>query len=140
MSTDTIIAIDLGRYNSVACVYDRRTRAHTFRTLDTTPDALDRLLARHKGALVVIEACANAGWVHDRACSRGHVVKVANTAAEAWKFKHLKRKTDRDDALRLAQVEAPGPLPAARLPDPRTRQWCQLIALRKKLVGSTVIP
>jgi hypothetical protein len=26
---------------------------------------------------------------------------VANTASEAWKFKHLKRKTDKDDALRL---------------------------------------
>jgi hypothetical protein len=24
---------------------------------------------------------------------------VANTASEAWKFKHLKRKTDKDDAL-----------------------------------------
>ena len=33
-------------------------------------------------------------------------VKVANTAVEAWKFKHLKRKTDRDDALRLAELEA----------------------------------
>ena len=100
--SETIIAIDLGRHNSVACAYQRRTRAHTFCTLATTPADLDRLLARHPGALVVIEACANAGWVHDRACSRGHVVKVANTAAEAWKFTHLKRKTDRDDALRLA--------------------------------------
>src|SRR5262252_6756982 len=47
---ETIIALDLGRYNSVACVYDRRTRAHTFRTLDTTPDALTRLFARHPAA------------------------------------------------------------------------------------------
>jgi uncharacterized protein YceH (UPF0502 family) len=67
---------------SVACVYDRRSRAHTFRTLDTTPADLDRLLARHPGA-VVIEACANAGWVHDRAVGAGYTVKVANTAAEA---------------------------------------------------------
>ena len=36
MDTDTTIAIDLGRHNSVACVYHRGTRAHTFRTLDTT--------------------------------------------------------------------------------------------------------
>ena len=36
---------------------------------------------------------------------------VANTASEAWKFKHLKRKTDRDDALRLAQLYALGQLP-----------------------------
>jgi hypothetical protein len=81
--SDTIIAIDLGRHTSVACVYDRGTRAHTFRTLDTTPADLDRLLARHQGAPVVIEACANAGWVHDRAVGAGHPVKVANTAAES---------------------------------------------------------
>ena len=38
MSADTILAIDPGRYKSVACVYDRRTREHAFRTLDTTAD------------------------------------------------------------------------------------------------------
>lgn len=136
--SDTIIAIDLGRHNSVACVYDRRTRAHTFRTLDTTPADLDRLLARHRGAPVVIEACANAGWVHDRAVAAGHPVKVANTAAESWKFQHLKRKTDRDDALRLAELEAIGQLPTVVLPDPPTRQRRMLIAFRQELVGRRV--
>ena len=53
MDADTIIAIDLGRHNSVACVYSRATRAHAFRTLGTTPADLDRLLARHPGAPVV---------------------------------------------------------------------------------------
>jgi transposase len=136
--SDTIIAIDLGRHNSVACVYQRGTRAHTFRTLDTTPADLDRLLARHPGAPVVIEACANAGWVHDRALSAGHPVKVANTAAESWKFTHLKRKTDRDDALRLAELEAIGQLPTVCLPDPPTRQRRMLIAFRQELVGRRV--
>ena len=136
--SEMIIAIDLGRHNSVACAYDRRTRAHTFRTLDTTPAALDRLLDRHRGALVVIEAGANAGWVHDRAVAAGHVVKVANTAAEAWKFKHLKRKTDRDDALRLAELEAIGQLPTVCMPDPVTRQRRMLIAFRQELVGRRV--
>ena len=110
-ATDTILAIDLGRYKSVACVYSRSTRAHTFRTIDTTPPDLDALLGRHPGALVVVEACANAGWVHDRAVAAGHEVKVANTAAESWKFTHLKRKTDHDDAKRLAELEAIGQLP-----------------------------
>jgi transposase len=136
--SETIIAIDLGRHNSVACVYQRRTRAHTFRTLDTTPADFDRLLTRHPGAVVVIEACANAGWAHDRAVAAGHVVKVANTAAEAWKFKHLKRKTDRDDALRLAELEAIGQLPTVVMPDPATRQRRMLIAFRQELVGRRV--
>ena len=135
---NTIIALDLGRHKSVACVFDRGTRAHAFRELDTTPGALDRLLASYPGAALVIEACANAGWVHDRAVAAGHPVKVANTAAEAWKFKHLKRKTDRDDALRLAQLEALGQLPTVAMPDPATRQRRMLIACRQELVGRRV--
>jgi transposase len=88
--------------------------------------------------VVVIEACANAGWVHDLARNAGHAVKVANTAAEAWKFKHLKRKTDRDDALRLAELEAVGQLPTVVMPDPATRQRRMLIAFRQELVGRRV--
>jgi transposase len=136
--TDIILAIDLGRYKSVACVYDRTTRAHTFRTIDTTPPEVDALLRRHPGGVVVVEACANAGWVHDRAVAAGHPVKVANTAAESWKFTHLKRKTDHDDAKRLAELEAIGQLPTVALPDPATRQRRMLIAFRQELVGRRV--
>ena len=117
-TADTILAIDLGRFKSVACVYSRSTRNHAFRTIDSKPDALAQLLAEHPGSLVVIEACANAGWVHDQAVAAGHTVKVANTAAEAWKFQHLKRKTDHDDAKRLAELEAIGQLPTVVLPTP----------------------
>ena len=138
MTTDTILAIDLGRYKSVACVYHRTTREHTFRTVDTTPAEVDALLARHPGALVVVEACASAGWVHDRAVAAGHEVKVANTAGESWKFTHLKRKTDHDDAKRLAELEAIGQLPTVSLPDPATRQRRMLIAFRQELVGRRV--
>ncbi|OWK35271.1 IS110 family transposase [Fimbriiglobus ruber] len=138
MATDTIIAIDLGRFNSVACVYTRSTRAHTFRTLDTTPADVGRVLAAHPRAVVVIEACANAGWVHDQAIAAGYPVKVANTAAEAWKFQHLKRKTDKDDAVRLAELEAIGQLPTVALPDPATRERRALIAFRQELVGRRV--
>src|SRR5262245_33834341 len=138
MRSDTLIAIDLGRHNRVACVYSRATRDHAFRTLDTTPDDLTRLLARHPDAPVVIEACANAGWVHDLAVAAGHPVKVANTAAESWKFTHLKRKTDRDDALRLAELEAIGQLPTVCRPAAPTRQRRILIAFRQERVGRRV--
>lgn len=138
MTTDTILAVDLGRYKSVACAYDRRPRDHTYRTIDTTPAEVDKLLARYPGAVVVVEACANAGWVHDRAVAAGHPVKVANTAAEGWKFQHLKRKTDHDDAQRLAELEAIGQLPTVALPDPPTRQRRMLIAFRQELVGRRV--
>src|SRR5262249_47680842 len=62
----------------------------------------------------------------------------ANTASEAWKFKHTKRKTDKDDARRLAQLFALGQLPTVTVPPPATRQWRALIASRQALVGRRV--
>jgi transposase len=135
--TVSILAIDLGKYKSVACAC-RAGCEPSFTTLASNPEAFLRLCQRHRPDVVVIESCLLAGWVHDLCVGAGFACKVANTASEPWKFKHTKRKTDRDDALRLAQLEALGQLPAVRMPDPLTRQWRQLIALRQKLVGQRV--
>lgn len=135
IAADTILAIDLGKYKSVACVYHRGTAQAAFDTFTTSSAELLRLIQRHRPTLVVIEACALAGWVHDLCSERGLPCKVANTASEAWKFKHTKRKTDKDDALRLAQLEALGQLPTVVIPPQQTRQWRALIAYRQMLVG-----
>ena len=134
----TILAIDLGKYKSVACAYDRATAHAAFDTITTSRAELLRLLQRHQPALVVIEACALAGWVHDLCAEHGLSCKVANTASEAWKFKHTRRKTDKDDALRLAQLEALGQLPTVVIPPQQTRQWRALIAARQAWVGRRV--
>ena len=139
MTTTTILALDLGKYKSVACAYEPRGGEARFHTLTTTRAELARLIDRHRPAVVVIEACALAGWVHDLCTRRGVACKVANTASEAWKFKHAKRKTDRDDALRLAQLEALGQLPAVVVPAKQTREWRALIAYRQGLVGRRVV-
>jgi transposase len=133
-----ILALDLGKYKSVACCYDRATAAHRFQTLDTSRDELRRRFQRHRPGVVVFEACALAGWVHDLCAELGLPCKVANTASEAWKFKHTKRKTDKDDALRLAQLEALGQLPTVVIPSKQTREWRSLIAYRQALVGRRV--
>ena len=130
-----ILALDLGKYKSVACLYDPATAQARFDTLTTSRDELRKLCARHRPAVVVIEACALAGWVHDLCAALGLPCRVANTASEAWKFKHTKRKTDKDDALRLAQLQALGQLPTVVLPPKQTREWRALIACRQALVG-----
>src|SRR5688500_1426938 len=99
---DTILAIDLGKYKCVACAYDRATAAADYRTVATSRAEVQRLIRAAGPAVVVIEACSLAGWVHDLCAELGVPCRVANTAAGAWKYKHTKRKTDRDDALRLA--------------------------------------
>ncbi len=137
-SRSAILAIDLGKYKSVACSYDRTTSTARFTTIETSQHELERLLREQQPAVVVIEACTPSGWVHDLCVRRGLTCKVANTASEAWKFKHAKRKTDKDDALRLAQLEALGQLPTVTVPSKENREWRSLIAARTALVGRRV--
>jgi transposase len=137
-STSTILAIDLGKYKSVACVHDSDSGEIRFTTFDATRAELQRLHAKEQPGVVIIEACLLAGWVHDLCGQLGVRCLVANTASEAWKFKHLKRKTDKDDALRLAQLYLLGRLPTVTLPPSRMRQWRSLIAARQNLVGRRV--
>src|SRR5262249_47835622 len=96
-------AMDLGKYKGGACVYHAADR-YTFHAIDTSLAEVGRLIRRTRPAVVVIEACSLAGWVHDLCGELGVPCRVANTAAEAWKYKHAKRKTDRDDALRTAPL------------------------------------
>ena len=137
-STSCILAIDLGKYKSVACVHDPDSGEIRFTTFDTSRAEVQRLLVKEEPGVVIIEACLLAGWVHDLCGELGVRCLVANTACEAWKFKHLKRKTDKDDALRLAQLYVLGQLPTVTLPPSTVRQWRSLIATRQNLVGRRV--
>jgi transposase len=140
MGLDTIIALDLGKFKSVACLLDVRTRRHRFETLDTTPQRLHDLFAAHAGedpsrTLVVVECCDAAGWVHDLAMSLGLAVKVANCRHEAWRWNKVKRKTDKDDALKLAKMALDDELPTVHMPSPQKRQKRRLILHRRALVA-----
>jgi hypothetical protein len=109
MGFDSIIALDLGKFKSIICFLETPTRRHRFDTIDTTPQALHDLLVANASdepsrTLVVLEACDAAGWVHDLAAALGFAVAVANCCHEAWKWKKVKRKTDKDDALKLAKM------------------------------------
>ena len=44
--SDSILAIDLGKFNSVLCWYEPGTRVVEFRTAKATPADLDRELTR----------------------------------------------------------------------------------------------
>ena len=133
-----ILAIDLGKYKSVACNYVTATGTARFTTVVTHVLELDRLLLRESPDLVVIETCSIAGWVYDLCCQRGVKCQVANPSSEAWKWKNVKRKTDRDDALKLAQLAALGQLPTVYVPAPETRQRRALLNYRQSLITRRV--
>ena len=104
-----IVAIDLGKFNSVLCIFDPATAVHSFVTLATDrkslTDVLDKIPSQDRpSTLVVFETCEISGWVYDLISPMGFKIAVANPATEAWRWTKVKRKTDRDDALKLAKL------------------------------------
>lgn len=130
-----ILAVDLGKFKSVACVFDTDGGEYAFETLPTTPADVQDLFASVQPDRVVIEIGAQAGWITDLAESMGLPIEVANPYHDAWRWKNVRRKTDRDDALRLAQMSDQGLLPTVYMPGKATRQWRNLIAYRHTLVS-----
>ena len=134
-----ILSLDLGKFNSVSCVYDPATHDHRFIGAQTTPRTIHDLLVAQQTddpaqTLLVIETCDVAGWVHDIAVALGMQVAVANPAHEAWRWTRVKRKTDKDDALKLAKLAVLGQLPTAHMPSPPQRQRRRLVHYRRVLV------
>ena len=130
----TILALDLGKFKSVACRYDTATGEHAFETIATTPAAVHDLLIDANPAVLVVEACSVCGWIADLAESLSIEVRVANVLGEAWKWKRVKRKTDRDDALKLAKLCATDQLPLVHIPKLSVRQHRALIRYRHALI------
>ena len=101
-----IVAIDLGKFNSVLCLFDPATAAHSFVTLATDREKMTAELNKtaiqdRPSTLVVFETCEISGWVYDLITPMGFQIAIANPSTEAWRWTKVKRKTDRDDALKL---------------------------------------
>src|SRR5690606_10471786 len=81
-----ILAIDLGKFKSVACVYQSSTGEHSFVTVATKPGDIHGLLTTHRPQRVVIEIGSAAGWIHDLAVAMEIPIEVANPNHEAWRW------------------------------------------------------
>jgi len=130
-----ILALDLGKYKTVGCAYERESGKHRFRVSATTPAALQQLVQEEKPDRVVIEVCNIAGWVCDLLRGMGVEVQVANTSDDAWRWRKVKKKNDRCDALKGAQLSAVNQLRTVHIPIIEVRQWRALIAFRQQLVS-----
>ncbi len=140
MGMRQIIALDLGKFKTVACIMQTADRSHIFQTIEMSPATLHDLLVRHAtepadDTLVVFETCDTAGWVHDACAALG--VRAACVAAntEPWQWRRVKRKTDRDDALKLAKLALLEQLTVVHMPSPVQRQKRRLILHRRSVVS-----
>jgi hypothetical protein len=89
-----MLALDLGKFNTMCCCFDTATRKYRFLTAKTDPTYLTPVFKSEKIDLVVMEACRPSGWINDLAQSLGLKTFVSSTNEQAWRWANVKRKTD----------------------------------------------
>lgn len=129
-----ILALDLGKSKSVSYLLQRGDQQGTFGTHSTLPEVFRELFRQEVPEVVVIEVGSISGWVCDLCREMGVKVAVANTNDERWVWRKVKRKTDRDDARKLAEMYLAGKLPEVHVPVREVREWRGLIEYRSSLV------
>src|SRR5215216_2692057 len=129
-----ILALDLGKYKTVGCAYESESGAHQFQRGLTTAAGLAGMVQAVKPDRVVIEICSIAGWVCDLMWGLGVEVQVANTSDDAWRWRKVKQKDDRRDALKAARLSAVNQIREVYVPAIEVRQWRALITYRQQLV------
>jgi transposase len=140
MGSRRIIALDLGKFKTVACIMNAADRSHVFEAIGMSPAAVHDLLVRHAAdptadTLVVLETCDCCGWVYDLCAALGLPASVVAANSEAWQWRRVKRKTDRDDALKLAKLALLDQLTIVHMPSPAQRQKRRLILHRRSVVA-----
>jgi transposase len=127
------VALDLGvketSFCEVSCglVVARRTA----RELGHLEDLLG---PGSKRAVVAIEACREAWYVHDVLTGWGHSVVLVDTRTKQIGIRHHGRKTDRIDAELLARAVEQGGIPVAHLLSPARRELRDVLGVRRALV------
>src|ERR1051326_2009422 len=121
-----ILALDIGKCKTVWCMHQGESTSPLYGKVATTPQALHDLLVEQAPERLVLEVGSPAGWICDLAEALKVPVQVANPNHEGWRWRNVKKKTDRADALKLAQLSAVGQLPLVHMPAAKTRQWQNL--------------
>lgn len=134
----TILAIDLGKFKSVACLLTAPGADQQFHTVISDPHQFRKLITLLSPNVVVFETCTAAGWVADLCDTLKIDYAVANPSGEAWRWKNVKRKTDRDDALKLARLYHMGELPTVYMPPYAVRAKRSLLKFRESIVSQRV--
>lgn len=129
-----IVAMDMGKSKTVVCYFESVTGGHRYLTVPTRPQSIHDAIIAEKADRVVFEIGSSAGWVCDICSLLKIEAAVANTNHDAWRWKNVKKKGDRDDALKLAKLSAAGDLPQVHVPQKNVRQRRSLISYRQSLV------
>lgn len=130
-----ILALDLGKQKTAALLLDRDRNEQRHTTAKTNSAALHDLIMATSPQRVVFEICPIAGWLSDLVRAMDLELQVVNVAHDAWRWRNVRAKSDRLDAVKLAELSLVDQLSLVHVPERATRQWRSLIAYRKQVVG-----
>ena len=130
------VALDLGTRKTAYC--EVRDGQVVRREMVTAVHSLESLLGPEQPpAVVAIEACREAWYVHDLLTSWGNeVVLVDTTRSRRLGIGQHGRKTDRIDAEVLALALERGGIPVAHVLSPHRRELRRWLGVRRALVES----
>lgn len=130
------VALDLGKRKTTFCeVSDGEVIART--TVGRVHHLESRLGAHKDAAVVAIEACRDAWFVHDLLVSWGNeVVMVDTTRARRLGIGEHGKKTDRIDAEVLAKALHRGSIPAAHVLSEHRRKLRHVLCIRRILLST----
>ena len=79
-----ILALDLGKFNTMCCFFDSETRKHEFIVAETQREFLTKIFKLKQVDVVVMEACGPSGWICDLCGELGLKTFVCSTNEDAW--------------------------------------------------------
>lgn len=103
-------ALDLGKSKRGGCLYDTVAATHRFESAPLDRAALETALEAERPDRVMIEGGTSVGRAGDPVRDREVDLQVAHPSHQARRRRRVKKKTDRLDALKPAELGA-------------TRQW-----------------
>lgn len=129
-----ILALDLAKSKTVSALHTAGTEDFVFQTTPTTPQELHDLIVTTEPDLVIMEISAMASWVYDLVAALHKQVLVTATNGPGWKWKNVRCKTDRGDAVKMIKMYLSGQLEPVHMPARDVREWRTLIAFRHDAV------
>ena len=117
------------------CDYNCINDEHEFGKVKTTPHEIHDLIVEKEPQRVALEVCTIVGWIFDIANALGKETETANTTHDTWRWKNVKMKTDKENALKLAKLSSMNQLPTVHMPDKQVREKRALIISPRKING-----
>lgn len=134
---NTILAIDLGKRNSVFCKLNTSSLKPEYFNAKTDQQKFHDIFLELdiESSIVLFEVGTQAGWLCDMLRAMQIKFKVANVNHSAWKWTNNQNKSDKTDAHRLAMMYHHGFFPEVYIPEKDVRQKRSLIYYRQKIVN-----